>query len=220
MTPTAAQNLMYMIKRNALDTEESRLQGSLAGFDVGDIRESAYRERDALQKGLRQAFTNDKRLFGAVARGDTRLSSVGNVLDEAANEGELEAAKTSLGIFDILANDVGPLGDYMDVLARQIKEGMSESGKRRGVSAAPVIKEASTYLREMLPQYLRDGGESMRADLVRKGIIEPLDEPDVPAPIAATGGFGLQGNMGEAFATNQNLGGMDLGSGRVAPVHW
>ena len=100
MTPTAAQNLMYMIKRNALDTEESRLQGSLAGFDVR--RHSGIGLPGTgcnLQKGLRQAFTNDKRLFGAVARGDTRLSSVGNVLDEAANEGELEAAKTSLGIF-------------------------------------------------------------------------------------------------------------------------
>ena len=98
-------------------------------------------------------------------------------------KGNWKLPRLAWGFFDILANDVGPLGDYMDVLARQIKEGdVCQSGKRRGkVSAAPVIKEASTYLREMLPQYLRDGGESMRTDLVRKGIIEPLDEPDVPA---------------------------------------
>ena len=167
LTPSMAENLLYTIRRNFIDSNPEGFQGAM--FDTGEIRESAWRERDVLQRGLHRAFVNDRRLFGAVTRGETRISEVGNILDEAANVQELDTAKTSMTIFDNLANKVGPLADYLDSMAARIKRDMTERGVSRNVAATQVVREASLFLREMLPGYLQDSGESMHRKLIDPG---------------------------------------------------
>ena len=67
ITPTAAQNLIYAVQRNVVRRREladTRSQIGFEGMGMEDLGASAWRERDAIQRGLRQAFTADQRLFG------------------------------------------------------------------------------------------------------------------------------------------------------------
>ena len=164
MTRAAAQNLLYVIRRNRLDEVESKAQGALTGFDVGAVRGSAWRERAALQQGLVNAFRNDRRLFGEVVRGDSRLEAVGNVLAEESNESELTAARANIEIFDRLANKRGPLADYLDAEAARIKGRMDETGASRQGATGPSVRDSARYLRPFLKTYIKDGGSALVAD--------------------------------------------------------
>ena len=161
ITRPAAENLLYVIRRNQLDEVEAKAQGTLSGFDVGAVRGSAWRERAALQQGLVNAFRNDRRLFGEVVRGDSRLESVGNVLAEDSNESELNAARTNIEIFDRLANKKGPLADHLDAEAARIKRQMDETGASRQAAANAVVKDSARYLRPFLKTYIKDGGAAL-----------------------------------------------------------
>ena len=181
ITRTAGENLLYAIRRNRLDEVEAKAQGTLTGFDVGAVRESAWRERAALQQGLVNAFRNDRRLFGEVVRGDSRLESVGNVLAEESNESELTAARANIEIFDRLANKRGPLADYLDAEAARVKKRMDETGASRQGAAAATTRDAARYLRPFLKTYIEDGGAPLAGNLAAK---EP--EP-APAPPPTSG---------------------------------
>ena len=181
ITRTAGENLLYAIRRNRLDEVEAKAQGTLTGFDVGAVRESAWRERAALQQGLVNAFRNDRRLFGEVVRGDSRLESVGNVLAEESNESELTAARANIEIFDRLANKRGPLADYLDAEAVRIKKRMDQTGASRQGAAAATTRDAARYLRPFLKTYIEDGGAALAGNLAAK---EP--EP-APAPPPTSG---------------------------------
>ena len=177
ITRTAGANLLYAIRRNRLDEVEAKAQGTLTGFDVGAVRESAWRERAALQQGLVNAFRNDRRLFGEVVRGDSRLESVGNVLAEESNESELTAARANIEIFDRLANKRGPLADYLDAEAVRIKKRMDETGASRQGAAATATRDAARYLRPFLKTYIQDGGAALAGNLAAK---EPQSAPAQP----------------------------------------
>ena len=185
ITRTAGENLLYAIRRNRLDEVEAKAQGTLTGFDVGAVRESAWRERAALQQGLVNAFRNDRRLFGEVVRGDSRLESVGNVLAEESNESELTAARANIEIFDRLANKRGPLADYLDAEAVRIKKRMDETGASRQGAAAATTRDASRYLRPFLKTYIQDGGAALAGNLAAKEP-EPAPAPPPPSGAAAT----------------------------------
>ena len=177
ITRTAGENLLYAIRRNRLDEVEAKAQGTLTGFDVGAVRESAWRERAALQQGLVNAFRNDRRLFGEVVRGDSRLESVGNVLAEESNESELTAARANIEIFDRLANKRGPLADYLDAEAVRIKKRMDQTGSSRQGAAATATRDAARYLRPFLKTYIQDGGAALAGNLAAK---EPQSAPAQP----------------------------------------
>ena len=157
----AGETLLYAIRRNRLDEVEAQAQGTLTGFDLGAVRGSAWRERAALQQGLTTAFRHDRRLFGEVVRGDSRLEAVGNVLAEESNETELTAARSNIELFDRLANKRGPLADYLDAEAVRIKERMDRTGaSRQGVTAA-ATRDSVRYLRPWLRTYTQDGGAAL-----------------------------------------------------------
>ena len=187
ITRTAGENLLYAIRRNRLDEVEAKAQGTLTGFDVGAVRESAWRERAALQQGLVNAFRNDRRLFGEVVRGDSRLESVGNVLAEESNESELTAAWANIEIFDRLANKRGPLADYLDAEAVRIKKRMDETGASRQGAAAAATRDSARYLRPFLKTYIQDRGAALAGNLAVKKPAAPKSEPtsgEILAPTA------------------------------------
>ena len=72
LTPDEAGQMVYVVRRSTLDDEAQKLQGVMPSFDVGAVRESAWRERDALTRGVLNAFKGTRLVLRAVERG--RLS--------------------------------------------------------------------------------------------------------------------------------------------------
>ena len=219
LTPDEAGQLVYVVRRSMLDQESQKLQGAMPGFDVGAVRESAWRERDALTRGVLNAFNGTKFVLRAVERGETTLEDLGNVLAPEANAGELDAAQKSIAIIKALAESHGPLADYLDHQARRVRESMDSGGMGRRRAVGPFVTQAVDYLRPFLETYLEDHGEALRADLRAKGftaaaptgsdVLPAANGPEAPAPGAAARqpavSAGEQANLGNDFATNAQV---------------
>ena len=117
--------------------------------DVGDV---AWRERATVHQGLRETI---------------------------AGQVDLEAAGINPQVLDSLVLEDGPVAEYLDALAVTVKETAEETGKSRAVVAAPLIREAAAYLTEKMPDYAQDGGDALRRDLVKRGILEGASGPDI-----------------------------------------
>ena len=169
LTPDEAGQLVYVVRRSMLDDEAQKLQGVMPGFDVGAVRESAWRERDALTRGVLNAFKGTRLVLRAVERRETQLEHLGNVLATQANAGELDAAQKSIAIIEVLAESRGPLADFLDHQAKRVKERMEGDGVTRRRAVGPFVDQAAKYLRPFLETYLDDNGETLRADLQSKG---------------------------------------------------
>ena len=223
LTPDEAGQLVYVVRRSMLDQEAQKLQGAMPGFDVGAVRESAWRERDALTRGVLNAFNGTKFVLRAVERGETTLEDLGNVLVPEANAGELDAAQKSIAIIKALAESQGPLADYLDYQARRVRESMDSGGMGRRRAVGPFVAQAVDYLRPFLETYLEDHGEALRADLQAKGFTAAsaaaaatgsdatpaATGPEATAPGAAAQqpavSAGEQANLGNDFATNAQV---------------
>ena len=221
LTPDEAGQLVYVVRRSMLDQEAQKLQGAMPGFDVGAVRESAWRERDALTRGVLNAFNGTKFVLRAVERGETTLEDLGNVLAPEANAGELDAAQKSIAIIKALAESQGPLADYLDYQARRVRESMDSGGIGRRRAVGPFVTQAVDYLRPFLETYLEDHGEALRADLKAKGftaaaaaaatgsdVLPAATGPEAPADTAARQpavSAGEQANLGNDFATNAQV---------------
>ena len=218
LTPDEAGQLVYVVRRSMLDQEARKLQGAMPGFDVGAVRESAWRERDALTRGVLNAFKGTRLVLRAVERGETKLEGLGNVLAAEANAGELDAAQKSIAVVEVLAESQGPLADYLDHQARRVKEQMDAEGIGRRRAVGPFVTQAVDYLRPYLESYLEDNGEALRADLEARGsaAAERVDlSASSPGPAASSASAGPedgppkpavpageQVNLGNEFATN------------------
>ena len=223
LTPDEAGQLVYVVRRSMLDQETQKLQGAMPGFDVGAVRESAWRERDALTRGVLNAFNGTKFVLRAVERGETTLEDLGNVLAPEANAGELDAAQKSIAIIKALAESQGPLADYLDHQAKRVRESMDSGGIGRRRAVGPFVAQAVVYLRPFLETYLEDHGEALRADLRAKGftaaataaaptgsdVLPAATGPEAPAPGAAARqpavSAGEQADLGNDFATNAQV---------------
>ena len=185
LTPEEAHQLIISSKRTMMEEDAQRMQGQL--FDLGAVRESAWREKVSLTKGVMGSFRNTRVVLNAVDRGENKLESLGNVLATEANAGELTNAQKSIAILEVLANSNGPLGDYLDLQAKRIKARMDAEDMPRRKAAAPFITQSVEYLEPFLASYLDDNGEALRKDLAEKGINvseqEDLPEPERDEPI-------------------------------------
>ena len=182
LTPDEAGQLVYVVRRSMLDSEAQKLQGLMPGFDVGAVRESAWRERDALTRGVLNAFKGTRLVLRAVERGETKLEDLGNVLASEANSGELDAAQKSIAIIEVLAESRGPLADFLDYQSKKVKGRMDADGITRRRAVGPFVTQAVDYLRPFLEGYLDDNGETLRADLQSKGFTVSRQESFATAP--------------------------------------
>ena len=182
LTPDEAGQLVYVVRRSMLDDEAQNLQGVMPGFDVGAVRESAWRERDSLTRGVLNAIKGTRFVLRAVERGETKLEDLGNVLAPEANAGELDAAQKSIAIVEVLAESKGPLADFLDYQAKRVKERMDADGITRRRAVGPFVTQAVDYLRPFLEGYLDDNGEALRTDLQSKGFTVSRQESFAAAP--------------------------------------
>ena len=187
LTPDEAGQLVYVVRRSMLDQEAAKLQGAMPGFDTGAVRSSAWRERDALTRGVLSNFKGTRFVLRAVEKGETKLEGLGNVLAAEANAGELDAAQKSIAIIEVLAESRGPLADFLDYQAKRVKERVDATGVSRRRAVAPYVTQAVGYLRPFLETYLDDNGESLRKDLEAKGFTVAPQEAFTAAP--APGGL-------------------------------
>ena len=179
LTVDEATQLATITRRLMLDKDGEQMQQGFEGFDIEAVRESAWREREALTKGVMASFKNTRLVLKAVDRGDTKLERLGNVLARGANAEELTASQKSMAVLEVLSNS-GPLADYLDQQAKQAKERMRRQGKTRRQAVAPYVTQAVDYLTPFLETYLDDNGATLRSDMIAKGF--EVSQSDVIPP--------------------------------------
>lgn len=177
--------IIYAYKEAAGESPgDSKLQASFLD-DV--VQESAWEERDALKRGLVRSFQRDQALFGSVVRGEGRLESVGNELDDAANRTELDQAQQHIAYFNTLAHAEGPLATYLTQKAKGLKTSRDQTGQPLSKLIGPAVLTASKELRPYLKDYDKGGSGRLSAELGLDAAAphaEPDPHPD-PAPVPA-----------------------------------
>ena len=176
LTIGEAGELVSMVRRTMLDEQGEKMQGSLEGFDIGSVRDSAWRERSALLEGVLRDFRNTRFVLRAVGKGETKLEDLGNVLAQSANAEELDQSSTSIAILEVLADSKGPLADFLDVQAKRMRERMDKEGVSQRKALDAFKGQSVDYLKPFLETYLQDNGDALRQDLIAKGFKDVAEQ--------------------------------------------
>ena len=145
LTRAEAEEALIDIRANMYKQEGVRRQGAFDIMQAGAL-DSAYRERARLRDAAKKKFADNRRLFNAVVKGDSKLEEAGNELDDVANLDEAQRARMAEALFTG-PTATGPLAAWLRVSAKEMQArdlGPGESKK----FVAEAVRGLDPYLED------------------------------------------------------------------------